>query len=156
MNKICLNNFVTQFGNLLHAPKTELYPVNNHSFSLANITLRYILQPIAGVLKWGEIFRRFIDCINRITASETANGSNRQAPTSAFSHSGLALFRQACTVEQAGEVEFLDVDHSMTTEDDFGFVTKDLVQPTAEGSHGSLTVNHITQTRHWSQSYSVM
>jgi len=47
--------------------------------------------------------------------------------------SGLDLtFRQACTAEKTGEVEFL-VNHCVTIEDDFGFVTKDFVKPTAEG-----------------------
>ena len=41
-------------------------------------------------------------------------------------------FRQACTAEKTGEVEFLDVNHCVTIEDDFGFVTKDFVKPTAE------------------------
>jgi len=40
--------------------------------------------------------------------------------------------RQACTTEKIGEVEFLDVNHYATTEDDFGFVTEDFVKPTVE------------------------
>jgi len=32
-----------------------------------------------------------------------------------------------------GELEFLDVNHCITTDDDFGFVTKDFVKPIAEG-----------------------
>jgi len=35
----------------------------------------------------------------------------------------------SCTSEQTIEVEFLDVNHCITAEDDFGFVTKDLVNP---------------------------
>jgi len=41
-------------------------------------------------------------------------------------------FRQAYTAKKTGEVEFLDVNHCITIEDDFGFVTKDFVKPTAE------------------------
>ena len=37
------------------------------------------------------------------------------------------------TADQTGELELLDVDHCITTEDDFGFVTKDFVKPTGEG-----------------------
>ena len=44
-------------------------------------------------------------------------------------------FRQTWTAEQTGEVGCLDVDPSITTEDDFGFVTEDFVKPTAEGRH---------------------
>ena len=68
-----------------------------------------------------------------ISASEISNECIRQALTSAFENSGLELmFRQACTAEKTGEVEFLDVNHCVTIKDDFGFVTKDFVKPTAE------------------------
>jgi len=42
-------------------------------------------------------------------------------------------FPQAFTAEKTGEVEFLDVNHCVTIEDDFGFITKDFVKSTAEG-----------------------
>ena len=45
-----------------------------------------------------------------ISASEVSNERIRQALTSAFKNSGMELtFRQACTAEKTGEVEFLDV-----------------------------------------------
>jgi len=48
--------------------------------------------------------------------------------------SGLELaFRQACTADQKGEVGFLHVKHCKSTDDDFGFVTRDFTKPTAEG-----------------------
>ena len=34
---------------------------DNHSVSLANITVHYVLQPIADILEQTEVFRRFID-----------------------------------------------------------------------------------------------
>ena len=73
-----------------------------------------------------------IDDIIWISASEISNERIRQALTSAFENSGLELtFRQACTAEKTGEIEFLDVNHCVPIEDDFGFVTKDFVKPTA-------------------------
>ena len=85
------------------------------------------------MLNEAELFRRFIDDIIWISASEISNERIRQALTSAFENRGLELtFRQACTAENTGEVEFLDVNHCVTTEVDFGFVTKDFVKPTAE------------------------
>ena len=66
--------------------------------------------------------------------SKLSNENIRQALTSEFANSSLELtFRQACTADQKGEVEFLDVNHCITTDVDFGFVTKDFVKPTAEG-----------------------
>jgi len=55
-------------------------------------------------------------------------------------------FRQACTAEKTGEVEFLDVNHCATIEDDFGFVTKDFLKPTAEGRQFMNGNSHHPQT----------
>jgi len=88
------------------------------------------------------------------TVSETSNKHIRQALTSAFDNRGLQLtFHQTCKAYQAGEVEFLDGNHWITSEDDYGFVTKDLVKPTSEGKQ--LTVNRTNQMRHLSQQQSV-
>ena len=134
LNKICLNNVVTQYGDQLYIQKNGIITGDNHSVSLAaNIAVHYILQPIADVLNEAELFRRIIDDINWISASEISNECIRQALTSAFENSGLELtFQQACTAEKTGEVEFLDVNHCVTIEDDFDFVTKDFVKPTVE------------------------
>jgi len=114
---------------------------------LANIAVHYILQPIADVLNEAELFRRFIDDIIWISASEVSNECIRQALTSAFENSGLKLTsRQACTAEKTGEVEFLDVNHCVTIEDDFIFVTKDFVKPTAEGRKFINRNSHHPQT----------
>ena len=50
LNKICLNNVVTQYGDRLHIPKNGIITDDNHSVSLASIAVHYILQPIADVL----------------------------------------------------------------------------------------------------------
>jgi len=61
------------------------------------------------------------------------NAGIRQVLTSAFADNDLELtFRKVCTADQTGEVEFLDVNHWITAEDDFGFVTKNFVKRTAE------------------------
>jgi len=61
------------------------------------------------------LIRRFIDNIIWISASERSNERIRKALTSAFANRGLELtFRQACTAEQTGEAEFIDVSHCIT------------------------------------------
>ena len=64
-----------------------------------------------------------------------------------WTHSTSTNFsiRQCSTAEQTDEVEFLDVNHCITTDDNFGFVTKDFVKPTAEGRHfiNNIQVNLI-------------
>jgi len=108
--------------------------VLNHTICFVEIAVHYILQPIAGVLREAALCRRFIDDIIWIATSKLSNENIRQALTSTFSNSGLELtFRQACTADQKREVEFLHVNDCITTDDDFGFVTKGFVKPTAEG-----------------------
>ena len=52
---------------------------DNHSVSLANITVHYVLQPIADILEQTEVFRRFIDDVVWITDSESTNIGIRSA-----------------------------------------------------------------------------
>ena len=63
LNKIFLNNMVTQYGDQLYIQKNGIITGDNHSVSLANISVHYILHPIADVLNEAELFRRFIDDI---------------------------------------------------------------------------------------------
>ena len=81
LNKICLNNVVTQYEDQLYIQKNGIITGDNHSVSLANIAVHYILQPIADVLNEAELFRRFIDVIIWISASEISNERIRQALT---------------------------------------------------------------------------
>ena len=136
-----------QYGDQLYIQKNGIITGDHHSVSLANIAVHYILQPIADVLNEAELFSRFIDDIIWISASEISHERIRQALTSAFENSGSELtFRQACTAEKTGEVEFLDVDHCVTIEDDIGFVTKNFVKPTAEGRQFIFGNSHHPQT----------
>jgi len=113
LGTICLSNIFTQYGNQFHTKKNGIKTGGNHSVSLANINVRYILQLTADLLSEAELFRRFVNDITWITASETSNGGIRPALTSVFAHSDLELtFRQTCTADQTGVVEFLDVSSS--------------------------------------------
>ena len=49
-------------------------------------------------------------------------------------------------------MEFLDVNRCITIEDDIGFVTKDVVKPTAEEKQ-FINGNHTAWKRHSSQTY---
>jgi len=86
------------------------------------------------VLREAALCPRFIDDIIRIATSKSSNENIREALTSAFANRGLELtFRQACTGDQTGEVEFPDVNHCITIDDGLDIVVKDFVKPTAEG-----------------------
>ena len=55
-------------------------------------------------------------------------------------------FTQKQIPRQNDKFEFLDVNHCVTIEDDFGFVTKDFVKPTAEGRQFINGNSHHPQT----------
>ena len=110
LKKSCLSNVVTQYGDQLYTKKRCYNRWQSHCFIGKHCCA---LQPI-GVLSKAErllLFRRFIDDIIWITASERSNERNRHelaTITSAFSYSGLeATYRQAYTTEQTSEAEFL-------------------------------------------------
>jgi len=95
------------------------------------------------VLHEAALFRRFIDDLIWVATSQLSNESIRQSLSSAFANSGLELmFCQACTANQKDEVEFLDVNHCITTDNDFSFVTKDFVKPTAERKQFTNSESH--------------
>ena len=56
LNKSCLNNVVTQYWDQLYIQKSGIITGDNNSVALANITVHYILQPIADVLNEAELF----------------------------------------------------------------------------------------------------
>ena len=114
-----------QYEDHIYTPQKRNYNQWQPFCLIGKPSVHYVLQLIAGVLREAEFFRRFVDDAIRIATSASSNEGIRQALTSAFSNSGLELtLRQACTANQKGDVEFLDVNHSIITGDDFGFVTK--------------------------------
>ena len=62
-NNVCLENVITQDGSCLYKQRGGIVTADNHSVSLANIIVHYILQPITDILEETELFRRFIDGI---------------------------------------------------------------------------------------------
>ena len=74
--EICLNNVVTQYGDQLYTQKNGIVTGDNHSVSLANVAVHYILQPITGVLPEAALSRRFIDDIIWITTSKLPTSTN--------------------------------------------------------------------------------
>jgi len=100
---------------------------------LANITVRWNLLSITGVVNRGRTFRGFSDVIIWITASKISNERIPQALFQAFANSSLELtFRQACTHDRSGEVEFLEFTHCIATDGDFRFVANNFLKPTVE------------------------
>ena len=147
MNNICLENVITQYGSSLYKQRRGIVTGDNHSVSLANITVHYILQLIADILEQTQLFCRFIDDIVQITDSESTNFGIRTALKSVFKNNGLELtFRQICTNDDSGSVEFLDVNHCIAADSVFGFVAKDFVKATYVGRRFIHSAPHHPQS----------
>ena len=113
LTMFCFNNVVIQHKNKFFKQTEGIITGDNHSVSLANITLHYIIWPIAQFLQQTIIFKRFIDDIIWISQGEKLTNSVKEKLTSTFQEGGLELiFREISTNEPAGScVEFLDVNH---------------------------------------------
>jgi len=61
-----------------------------------------------------------------------------------FKNNGLELtFRQICTNDDSGSIEFLDVNHCIAADSVFGFVTKDFIKPTSVGRRSFMVYHTI-------------
>ena len=84
LNNICLENIITQYGSCIYKQRGGIITGDNHSVSLATVTIHYILQLIADILGQTELFCRFIDDIVWNTDSESKNIGIRSAFNTVF------------------------------------------------------------------------
>ena len=59
----CMESVIVQRGESFYSPSSGIVTRDNHSVSIANLTLHYALLPAADVINTAVIFRRFIDDI---------------------------------------------------------------------------------------------
>ena len=59
----CLNNVILQYLDKFYVQKNGIVTGDNHSVSIANICMHYILLPLAKVLNKTVVFKRYIDDI---------------------------------------------------------------------------------------------
>ena len=134
MVMFCLENVITQFGKKFYKQKTGIVAGDNHSISLANIVMHFIIEQIRGNLKRTELFRRYIDDIFFISFGFSNTKSIQTGLTNIFQNNGLTLTFREVNNRQTGQgVEFLDVFHQIEEDNPIGFVTKNFTKPTAAG-----------------------
>ena len=107
---------------------------DNHSVSIANITLHYVLLPFAKTINHSQIFKRFIDDIVWLSFGQNTTQTIKNAILTAFCENDLKIsFCQIQTgpLEQNTSMEFLDVDHVIDSTAVGGFYTKEFIKPTA-------------------------
>ena len=59
----CLNNVVIQYKEGLFTQSIGIVTGDNHSVSLANITLHYVILPVSEIINQAVLFKRYIDDI---------------------------------------------------------------------------------------------
>ena len=81
---------------------------DNHSVSIANITLHSIIFPIAETIKQSQLFKRFINDIIWLSIRKTTTQDIQKALNNVFESACLKLdFRHICTQSQIpGHLEF--------------------------------------------------
>ena len=114
---------------------------DNHSVSLANIAMYFVLLSISEILNKAPIFKYFIDDIVWI-ASNPNNYLIIKALTEEFAKHDLKLvFEQIDASEPDRQLEFLDVLHVMDQTAKGEFITKNFTEKTAQNQcflNGSL------------------
>ena len=127
-----LGNVILKHQDQFYRQSQGLVTGGNHSVSLANITMHFIIQSIASDLKKTVLYKRFIDDIIFLSIGNNQTIMVKQCLKATFSKYGLELsFREASTDSLESEVEFLDVNHVIDNTNSFGFITRNYVKPTA-------------------------
>ena len=120
----CLHNVIIQHKQNFYIQKTAIITGDNHSVSLANITLHYVILPISDVLNKSILFKRFIDDIIWLSYGVETTLQIKNCLLKTFHDNNLDLtFRMINTADSGSTLEFLDVEHK--------FFTKNFIKPTA-------------------------
>ena len=130
----CLENVIFQYGDSFFHPSAGIISGDNHSMSLANITLHFVILRISKTLHTAELFKRFIDDIVWLSYDTDRTNKIKNVLTKCFSKHGMEItFRQVSTnaEQQGAQLKFLDVNHVIGTTSLCGFYTRDYVKPTA-------------------------
>ena len=128
----CLHNVIIQHKQNFYTQKTGIISGDNHSVSLANITLHYVILPISDVLNKSIPFKRFIDDIIWLSYGVETTLQIKNCLLKTFQDNNLDLtFRMINTADSGSTLEFLDVEHKIDSSYSCGFFTKNFMKPTA-------------------------
>ena len=118
---------------------------DNHSLSIANIAMHYVILPISDALNKAVIFKRFIDDIVWHSNDRNSNSEIQNALKEQFEKHDLCLtFWSISTSEPGQTLEFLDVLHETNTDTNLlNYVTRDFTKETAT-KDVLQTEDHIT------------
>ena len=104
---------------------------DNHSVSIANMAVHYIVKTAHTTVNKSKLFVRFIDDILWISEGLEDTAAIEQALLKCFGDFGLRLTFRYLNNSSENQLEFLDVLHVSNATSRIGFVTKDFQKPTA-------------------------
>ena len=132
LTDLCLKNVIIQYQNKFYNQKDEIITGDNHSVSLANTALHYIVCQVSIEVEDPEIFKPFINDIVWLSFANQSRQNIKTKLSETFAKYDLILkYREINTTEENGELEFLDILHKISPHSQFRFITTDYVKPTA-------------------------
>ena len=129
----CLNNVILQYLDNFYIQKNKIVTGDNHSVSIANICMHYILLPLAKVLNKTVVFKRYIDDIIWLSYNYSTTTKIKELHRAQFNDFNLQLvFNSIKSGKIDNELEFLDVLHVTILNAKDGFITKTFIKSAAK------------------------
>ena len=105
----CSNNVVIEYKEGLFTQSIGIVTGDNHSVSLANVTLHYVILPVFEIINQAVLFKRYIDDI-----IWRRQYYKNQRSSFSYIYGKLELsFRCVNTAKLGSCLEFLDVEHKI-------------------------------------------
>ena len=124
-----LHNVIIQHKQNFYTHKTGIITGDNHSVSLTNITLHYVILSISDILNKSILFKRFIDDIIWLSYGVKTTLEIKYCLFQTFQDNKLDLtFRIINTADSGSTLEFLDVEHKIDSSYSCGFFTKNFIK----------------------------
>ena len=127
----CMENVITQCQTEFFMLEHGIVAGDNHSISIADIAVHYIVKIAHTTVNESKLFVRFIDDILWISEGLEDTAAIEQALLKCFGDFGLRLTFRYLNNSSENQLEFLDVLHVSNATVRIGFVTKDFQKPTA-------------------------
>ena len=127
----CMENVITQYQTEFFMQEHGIVTGDNHSVSIANMAVHYIVKTAHSTVNKSKLFVRFIDDILWISEGLEDTAAIEQALLKCFGDFGLRLTFRYLNNSSENQLEFLDVLHVSNATARIGFVTKDFQKPTA-------------------------
>ena len=126
---------ILQFKNKFYWQSNGIIIGDNHSVSLANIAMHFVLLPISETLNKAPIFKRFIDNIVWIASNQNNYWITKVLTEEFAKHDLKLVFKQIDTSEPDRQLKFLNVLHVTDQTAKGGFITKNFTTKASQNRY---------------------